>query len=116
MRAIPATTSGSDVGSGTASSVTSPVVWRLEVSQAYGLATAKVPVGETPVQSKRSNVRPTWLAGFTSAAKVSSSVPPRRLASQKLVSAQHTSTNRPYSGVRRTSGHAVSHRDQRQQC
>ena len=32
--------------------------------------------GLTPVQSKRSNVRPTWLARFTSSANVSSSVPP----------------------------------------
>ena len=42
----------------------------------YGLETVKAPVGVTPVQSKRSNVRPSWLARFTSAANASSSVPP----------------------------------------
>ena len=35
-----------------------------------------LPVGFTPVQSKRSKVRPTWVARFTLSAKVSSSVPP----------------------------------------
>jgi hypothetical protein len=42
----------------------------------YGLETAKAPVGATPVQSKRSKVRPSWVARFVSSVKVSSSVPP----------------------------------------
>ena len=54
------------------------------------------PVGVTPVQLKRWNVRPTWVAGFTSAANVSSSVPPSVTGmpgAKEIVESQSSASN-----------------------
>ena len=55
-----------------------------------------VPVGETPVQSKTSNVRPIWLTRFTSAANASSKLPPSATgmpAANEIVESQASASN-----------------------